>query len=131
MNRKKWTTFKIIKTTWFTLAICFTIWVFYSAQAKNVDDAVLKSNNQISVEDADKFYAFTPINPTENILIFYPGAMVQTKAYAPLCRALAENGIKVYLIKMPWRLASNGYNIPKELNLFADTTKKYILAGHS
>jgi pimeloyl-ACP methyl ester carboxylesterase len=32
---------------------------------------------------------------------------------------------------MPWRLASQGYNLPKELKLFADTSKNYILAGHS
>jgi len=28
-------------------------------------------------------------------------------------------------------LASRGYNLPKELKLFADTSKTYILAGHS
>ena len=44
---------------------------------------------------------------------------------------ISEKGIKVYLIKMPWRLASQGYKIPKELNLFADKTKTYILSGHS
>lgn len=32
---------------------------------------------------------------------------------------------------MPWRLAKNGYNKPKEQNFFNDTTKEYILAGHS
>jgi pimeloyl-ACP methyl ester carboxylesterase len=32
---------------------------------------------------------------------------------------------------MPWRLASNGYNKPKELQLFSDSTKTYILSGHS
>lgn len=57
--------------------------------------------------------------------------MVDPKAYVPLCRKIADNNIKVYLIKMPWGLASKGYNIPKELNLFSDTTKTYILAGHS
>ena len=28
-------------------------------------------------------------------------------------------------------MASKGHNIPKELNLFGDTSKTYILAGHS
>lgn len=37
----------------------------------------------------------------------------------------------MYLIKIPWRLASKGYNRPKELALFSDTTRIYILAGHS
>ncbi|RZJ80654.1 MAG: alpha/beta hydrolase [Flavobacterium sp.] len=131
MKNKKWTPFKIIKTVWFTLAIGFTVFLFYSSQAKDVADNVLTSESLVKVEDNDKFYAFTPKSETKNVLIFYPGAMVQTKAYAPLCKKLAENNIKVYLIKMPWRLASNGYNIPKELGLFADTSKQYVLAGHS
>jgi alpha/beta superfamily hydrolase len=49
----------------------------------------------------------------------------------PLCRTIADSNVKVYLIKMPWRLASKGYNKPKELHLFDDTTKTYILSGHS
>lgn len=57
--------------------------------------------------------------------------MVETEAYVPLCRKIADNNIQVYLIKMPWRLASKGYNKPKELHLFKDATKNYILAGHS
>lgn len=64
-------------------------------------------------------------------MIFYPGAMVDPKVYVPLCRKIADDDIKVYLIRMPWRLASKGYNKPKELHLFADTTKTYILSGHS
>ena len=32
---------------------------------------------------------------------------------------------------MPWRLAKNGYKKPIDLKLLEDTTKQYILAGHS
>ncbi len=35
------------------------------------------------------------------------------------------------IIKMPWRLASYGYNKPKEMGLLKDTSRQYILAGHS
>ncbi|WP_052305743.1 alpha/beta hydrolase [Pseudopedobacter saltans] len=57
--------------------------------------------------------------------------MVDPKAYTPLCKRISENDTKVYLIKMPFRLATYGYNKPKTLRLFNDTTKVYILAGHS
>lgn len=32
---------------------------------------------------------------------------------------------------MPWRLPSYGYTKPKELDFFKDSTKQYVLAGHS
>lgn len=109
----------------------FTFWLFYSYQSRGVDNRLLKSDDKITVAETADFYSFTSDAATKQVLIFYPGAMVETEAYVPLCRKLSENRIKVYLIKMPWRLASRGYKLPIALNLFADTTKTYILAGHS
>ena len=129
--KKKWTVKKILKTIWVTAGLIFIAWQFYSFQAKGVDNELLKSNNTTKVEQSSDFYLFTPVEAFTNVFIFYPGALVDPKAYVPLCRKIADNGIQVYLVKMPWRLASKGYNKPKELKLFADTTKTYILSGHS
>ena len=129
--KKKYQIVKIIKRVWFTIAILFTIWLFYSYQAKNVPDSYLETSAEISVKDGDDYFLFEPKQKFDKVFIFFPGAMVDPKAYVPLCRKISENGIKVYLIKMPWRLASKGYEIPKQLNLFADKTKTYILSGHS
>lgn len=128
---KKWTIKRILKTVWVTAGVLFTCWMFYSYQSKNVDAALLKSDTTLTVQQTDSYYLFTPRQPFSQVVIFYPGAMVETKAYAPLCNALAKKNLQVYLIKMPWRLASKGYNKPKELQLFADSSKTYILAGHS
>ena len=122
---------KIAKRIWFFLAVSFTIWILYSYQSHGVSDNDLKSNTQISVTDNENYFLFEPSKKPAKVLIFYPGAMVDPKAYVPLCRKISENNIKVYLIKMPWRLASKGYNLPKELGLFTDKSKTYILAGHS
>ncbi|TDW51368.1 alpha/beta hydrolase family protein [Flavobacterium sp. 270] len=122
---------KIAKRIWFFLAVSFTIWILYSYQSHGVSDNDLKSNNEIVVTDNENYFLFEPSKKSTKILIFYPGAMVDPKAYVPLCRKISENNIKVYLIKMPWRLASKGYNLPKELGLFTDKSKTYILAGHS
>lgn len=127
----KWTIRRIIKTAWVTGGILFTLWLFYSYQAHGVDKRFLQNSKAVNVVDTDTFYLFTPTKAFTDVLIFYPGAMVDPKAYVPLCRKIADSGIKVYLIKMPWRLASKGYNKPKKLHLFDDTTKTYILAGHS
>ena len=131
MAAKKWTLKKILKTIWITAGLIFTLWLFYSAQSHGVDDKLLEDSNTIKVENTDDFYSFTPKTAFKDVFIFYPGAMIDPKAYVPLCRKIAESSVKVYLIKMPWRLAINGYNKPKELNLFSDTTKTYILSGHS
>src|SRR4030095_3638804 len=131
MTNKKWTIKKIIKTFWITGGLIFILWLFYSHQSHGVDKSFLQNGEKIKIEQNSDFYLFTPTNEYKEVLIFYPGAMVESKAYVPLCRKIADNNIKVYLIKMPWRLASKGYNKPKELRLFADTTKTYILSGHS
>jgi hypothetical protein len=122
---------KVLTIIWVSAGILFTLWLFYSYNAKDVDETFFKSNNEVSVENTSDYFLFTPKKEFKNVLVFYPGAMVEAEAYVPLCRKLAENNIKVYLIKMPWRLASKGYNRPKDLHVFDDDSKTYILAGHS
>lgn len=129
-NRKR-TIKKIILGIWVAIGIIFSIYLFYSYQSHGVSEQLLESDNQINIICTDDFYLFTPSKEYKNILIFYPGALVDPKAYVPLCRNVAKSNTKVYIIKMPLRLASKGYNKPKELGLFTDTTKTYILAGHS
>lgn len=128
---KKWTIKTILRNVWVSGGLLFTAWLIYSFQSKGVDDFLLESGPIVKVEHNAHFYAFEPSGEYQKILIFYPGALVDPLAYVPLCRRLADHGIKVVLIKMPWRLASLGYNAPKSLLLFSDTTKQYILAGHS
>lgn len=131
MTTKKQTIKRTLKTIWFSAVIVFMFWQFYSFQSKGVDESLLQNSETIEVEENSDFYLFELVNGCKEVLIFFPGAMVDPKAYVPLCRKIADNNVKVYLIKMPWRLASQGYNLPKELKLFADSSKTYILAGHS
>ena len=96
-----------------------------------MEESLLQDSQTTKVEETSDFYLFNPTDTFNKVFIFYPGAMVDPKAYVPLCRKIADSNIKVYLVKMPWRLASKGYNKPKEWRLFDDTTKIYILSGHS
>jgi len=120
-----------VRRIWLTAGLFFIGWLFYSYQPHGVDPALLESGRHIKVEETGNYFCFQPEQAFTRVLIFYPGAMVAPKAYVPLCRALAGPDTKVYLIKMPWRQAFLGYNLPKELRLFADSSKTYILAGHS
>lgn len=131
MTIKKQNIKKILKTIWFSVVFIFMFWQFYSFQSKGVDESLFQNSAIVKVEENNDFYLFKPVKEFKEVLIFFPGAMVDPEAYVSLCRKIADNNIKVYLIKMPWRMASQGYNLPKELKLFADTKKIYILAGHS
>lgn len=131
MQNKKWTLRKIIRTAWMAGGLIFVSWLFYSYQSRGVGEEVFRDSGSVTVEENSDYYSFTPTREFRQILFFYPGAMVDPEAYAPLCRKISEHNVKVYLVRMPWRLASNGYTKPKELHLFGDTTKTYILAGHS
>ena len=131
MEKRKWTLKKRLKTIWVSVGILFLIWQFYSMQSHNVGKELLQSDKLINFENNNDFYCYTPLTNFNEILIFYPGALVETKAYIPLCRKIAENNIKVYLIKMPWRQATLGYKKPKELDILNDPSITYILSGHS
>jgi len=131
MINRKYKRNKGLKFVWVIIGIFFMLWTFYSYQAHGVGDEYIQSNNNLQVNDTNDFYSFTPTKKFQDVFIFFPGALVDPKAYVPLCRKIAANNIQVYLIKMPWRLASGGYNKPKKLHLFSDKTKTYILAGHS
>jgi len=55
--------------------------------------------------------------------------LTDPKAYAPLCRQLAENGFTCHLIKMDWRLPQ--YDYKKTLKLFNLHSGSYVVGGHS
>ncbi len=131
MRSKKRPLKKILATTWMTVGVLFILWLVYSYQAHGVGDQLLESSSTVETSVTSDYYLFTPTKAFQNVFIFYPGALVDPKAYVPLCRKLAEHGIKAYLVKMPWRLASQGYNKPIALHLFDDSSKTYTLSGHS
>lgn len=66
----------------------------------------------------------------ENALIFYPGAKVDTKAYAPLMYRLAESGVDCFLVDMPFHMAFFGMNRAETLLENYDYDGWY-LGGHS
>lgn len=130
-NTRKRGFWKIFRNIWISLGLLFIGWMVYSYQAQDLPADSLVSNEQVEISNTADVISFTPKRAYTKVLIFYPGAMVDPKAYAPLCKSIAEQGLQVHIFKMPWRLASLGYNKPEELDLFKDNTKEYILAGHS
>ena len=97
-----------------------------AAQAMLNDNAVDVSQYTGSSNRAD----FVP--KQANIgFIFYPGGKVEYTAYAPLMRALAEQGILCVIPKMPLNLAVLDVDAAEEiLELYPEIDTWYI-GGHS
>ena len=70
-------------------------------------------------------------------LVFFPGALVDPVAYAPLLRAVAAAGFPAYLVELPRRGALGGADDPaREQRLdrvlaSPSMSKQWLVAGHS
>lgn len=67
----------------------------------------------------------------ENALVFYAGGKVEETAYAPLCHELARNGMDVFLLQLPFRIAFFGLNMAGEVMDQFDYYDQWFIGGHS
>lgn len=129
---------KFIRIVWPLTGILFFLWLFYSSQSRGFPDSVLQSDSLISVSQSSDVITFIPIQDRQPVgFIFYPGSMVDPKAYAPLARDLAENGFSVFIVKLPLR---NAFSAGQVATVFDNTSEimkmnqdihHWALAGHS
>ena len=122
---------KKIRLVLLCFAVVFNAWLWYSFQSANLPDDTFTSTKELTVTETKEFISYRPVNASTITLLFYPGGLVDPLAYAPLCRRIAENGHTVMIIKMPWRMANLGYTIPLDKGLLADSTRQFVLIGHS
>ncbi len=101
--------------------------IYYHAEKVAYDS--LKSTDRVEVTKKDSYYFFDSVGE-DNAIIFYPGAKVETEAYAPLCMSLANEGIDVFLVDMPFHFAFFGINkADSVINNY--NYKNYYISGHS
>ena len=104
----------------------------YTLRYYHADDAALgalESDNRVTVTKTD-FGWFFDGPAADSALVFYTGGKVEEKAYAPLLRRLAENGVDVCLLKSPFHLAFFGMNRADQVLDEYDYENRYI-GGHS
>jgi pimeloyl-ACP methyl ester carboxylesterase len=68
-----------------------------------VPDSTLRSDGCITVAEDDESFHFTPCRVRPMGLVFFPGSLVDPKAYAPFLRSVAEAGHPAVLVKLPLR----------------------------
>lgn len=113
------------------LLFAFFLWTLNFYKPSSEATAVFNEKSNVEVSK-DTYITFTPKDTkTEIGLIFYPGGKVAPEAYAPLCRKIAENGIKVVIVPMPFKLAIFGKNKADAVMAKYPEIKYWGIGGHS
>jgi hypothetical protein len=136
-----------MKVTWATIrrvwigtgllaTVLFTGWSLLADRAQAGARAALAADARVSVTRGNGYWTFLPASPAAAGLIFFPGALVDPVAYAPLTRAIAEAGYAAVLIEIPNRAAFGGAQSPKVFGrahaAAADIgLQRWVAAGHS
>lgn len=129
---------KIIRTLWVTFGILFFLWMINSLRAQGFDRSILESDSNITVEETSRLISFRPnLNQQPTGFIFLPGGLVQPEAYAPMSRAIAEQGYNVFIVKLPFGsapFASQEASVMNQILSIMDinqTIQYWIVGGHS
>lgn len=132
-SRKAWPRRKtILMTAVLGLVLMIVAALGYLSISYHPDETALAAMNgsdSVTVRTVEGGYLFD--GPcAEQALIFYPGAKVECRAYAPLMLQLAEAGIDCFLADMPFNLALFG---SRKADVFMRSFDydSWIMAGHS
>ncbi|MEX0662999.1 MAG: alpha/beta family hydrolase [Balneolaceae bacterium] len=113
-------------------------WLFYNLQARDLESSVMESNTKVHVQYLSTAIVFTPaVDTMGSALIFYPGALVDPTAYAPMAKTIAETGFKTIIVKLPYRLAileSQTKQVFQQTLEYINSDslqRNWILGGHS
>ena len=78
----------------------------FAARVRNLPEGVMDSDTAVTVTEPSQTITFQPTaNQAATGLLFYPGAMVEPTAYAPLARTMAEAGDLTTILKTHQGLA--------------------------
>lgn len=93
--------------------------------------AALESDERVAVV-TEPWLTFRPRGvPLRGGLIFYPGGLVDPRAYAPAARAIAEAGYQVTIVPMPLNLAVLAPDRAREVLAAYPEVSRWAIGGHS
>ena len=108
--------------------IGFFVYVSDYYKASSEVEAYFSSSN-VNIKEIDSGLLLDG-EGSNTALIFYPGAKVEYTAYIPMLYSLAENGVDVFLVDMPFNIAFFGIDKADDIIGEYDYDSWYI-AGHS
>jgi pimeloyl-ACP methyl ester carboxylesterase len=126
---------------WITLGlsagIVFVGWSLLAYRARPECRAALRSDEAVAVSRADHAWLFRAPRAKDVGLIFFPGALVEPAAYAPLARTVAAAGYPVLLVELPRRGGFGGADSPEvperawAAMRHAPEVRGWVAGGHS
>ena len=131
-----------IRRVWITVGLAataiFITWSLIAYRADPTARAATQPDAAVDVRYADGVWRFSPRgSASDRTLVFFAGALVDPRAYAPLARAVATAGFPVELVELPRRGAFGGAESPvlrarvnRVLNSLPDSGS-VVLGGHS
>ena len=138
MKLPRWKTIqRIWIITGLTATAIFVSWSLLAYRAQGPERrTALQSDARVTVTAADGYWSFTPQAPARAGLIFFPGALVDPAAYAPLVHAIADAGYASILIQVPRRGALGGADGPEVFDRARNaaarsSVRRWVVAGHS
>ena len=132
----------IVRRIWITAGLgataVFIVWSIVAYRANAEARAAAESDSAVRVTRADGVWRFVPGQTPASLttLIFFPGALVDPRAYAPLARAVANAGYPVILVELPRRGAFGGADSPELESRIRSVLAEakggpVVVAGHS
>lgn len=115
-----------------SLGAAFTWYISTSYEPQKQAIEALLTTEKVEVVEEDDYFVFKPNEKLQDVgLIFYQGGKVEEEAYAPLMQLIAEKGIEVYLLKIPFNLAVFDSDAAGEVIKEIEDINKWYIAGHS
>jgi len=107
-------------------------WVSRTHPADALALQALRSDAQVAVNEQDGITTFEPVGKQASIgLIFYPGAGVDYRAYAPVLRQIAERGYLTALVSVPLNIAFFRADAATEVMVRFPGIEIWAVGGHS
>lgn len=109
----------------------FVVWTQTPLGPEPEAAEALQSSVELEVID-NGWWEFVPRDQTATAgLVLYPGGRVDWRSYAPVARAIAEEGILVVLAPMPLNLAVFSAGAAEEIIRAHPQISSWIVGGHS
>jgi pimeloyl-ACP methyl ester carboxylesterase len=129
---------RIWVTTGLGATLVFVTWSLIAYRASSEAREAIQSDAMVEVRRGEHHWTFEPREGAPRVgLLFYPGALVDPVAYAPLLRSVAEAGYPAVLIEVPRRGGFGGGDGAEPLTrgidatLTVDNVGRWVVSGHS
>ena len=109
----------------------FLVWTSNPYQPMPQALEALKSDSQVEVSNSPWLVFKSRGSEPTTGFIFYPGGLIDPRAYAPSAHAIAAQGYLVVIVPMPFDLAFFDANRASNVIAKYPTIKRWAIGGHS